>query len=126
MAFSFHALEIRSTRQATRLWEGKRICVWHISIDLTLRGHIRTFVYSKSLPTKSLAGRPLQANDGPRLRRRRRSYVDIGVRLRFSLRLGLGRWSFLYDRCIAFLLLGWRICDRGFLLFARSQQCQPS
>jgi len=78
---------------------------------------------AKVFPRKRSREDCLQANDGPRLRRRRRIHID--VRFRLGLRLGLGRWRFFYDRSVAFRLLGWRIRHRSFFMLTTRKQCSP-
>ena len=95
-------------------------------IDLAIHNRTGGFCRTaKVFPRKRSREDCLQANDEPGLRRRRRVHVDVRVRLRFCLRLGLRRWRFFYDRSVAFLLLGWRICHCSFFLLATHKEYGP-
>jgi hypothetical protein len=78
---------------------------------------------AKVFRRKTLAGRLFASKRCAELWRGCRRRIHINVRLRLGLCLGLRRWRLLYDRRVAFLLLGWRIHHRGFFLLTSRKQC---
>ena len=81
----------------------------------------RFLPYSKSLSPKAVGERLFASKRRAELGRGRRRRIYINVRLRFCLR----RWRFFYDRGVGFLLLGWRIRHRSFLVLTTHKQCGP-
>jgi hypothetical protein len=121
-SFTRSKSEVRTKRRAFGK-ENKRASRTSI-IDLAIHNRTGGFCRTaKVFPRKRSREDCLQANDEPRLRRRRRIHID--VRLRLGLRLGLRRGRFFYNRSVAFLVLAWRICHRSFFVLATHKKCGP-